>query len=877
MKRNGLVPVTVLFAWLLCTPFLGCNNHHSHFSPGGGTGPQNPPAPFTPHNPGTVHPAYGAVAGGTKVTVVLPLGFVWKAGKSEIYFLDGTGFNPAGKAGGMGFDPKQPWLVTCITPPSVTGDRLVADVVLLPEGGASGGPGWPPGGAVVLSRAYTYVDPIQDPDFGARRTYAFGPMGESVALDFDGDGDTDLAGLNLERRDLIFAVNDGAGGFTPGPVLHLPPAHPDQPAYTGLDADDVDGDGLEDLVVFGQRGYLFLRNDPHAPGTFIQTLSNDFRRGVAGCLAEMIGDLFPDLVIGGVDAVRIFLFDPAAGMFSHIQTHFDTTMVLKEISVADLDGDGDKDVVTLTNDRLVWYPAEGMLNFGPGKFLYLDPPAANAERVSLITPDLNLDGCADAVFTAADTDEVNHPYKEGVIGVALANGTGGFQSPVYTPVPGIGRGLTGALHAAALDFDGDGWTDLAVTAAGWNEVLCFRGAGSGAFALAGRYAAGSLPAYVCVLDGEGDGIADLAVMETRSEAFSYLRGLGTGIPVPLPIQPAAVARGDLDGDGLEDLVVIQETPPMAAVLLNKGAAFETPVVFPVKGGHLTALALVQADGDAFPDLAVTAASAGGGAGQLSLFLNDGTGIFSETQVLSLGAGPSGIRAGDVNNDGIPDLVVSQDKAGRATVFRGDGKGTFALLAHRPGLPGSKGVLLEDLDGDFDLDGVLPSPAHLSLYLLPTDKDGAGILQVIPEKTFLQARGAPITLTALDFDLDGRPDLAANDKDLAHLLLFRNDGFLGFIPYTPIPLRAFAAGVRAMDFDFDYMPDLCTAESGLSGVEFLRNEGGSFHSLFDDPLPVNRFPVRVDLLWMDLNGDVLPDLVVPSRTEKKVSILFNRSQ
>jgi hypothetical protein len=841
-----------------------------------------------------VSPSFGKVSGGEQVNVILPLDFAFDQDSTEVFFIGDSSGNPAAKAKKVEVDPENPWFLTCKTPPSHTGGKQVVHVVLTGSGTrAPPSGGWPPAGSAVLENAYTYIDPLADLDFLARRAYPFGPLVDPQALDYDGDGWMDIVGLVPEKNALVFVKNDGQGEFIRDKFRPLGWNHPKHPNYTGLVAGNVNGDSLDDMVVFGQHGFLLLLNRSTQPGSFEPKLSNDFRRGISGTLKDLNRDGYGDLILGGIDAVRIFGFIPQIQMFTSHPIQLETTLEILGVAAADIDNDGDFDIVSTTETELIWYQELGVGIYGTAQTMPVKSLSSKHGVRRIITADLNMDSNQDVVYTAADRDQASAPYPEGVVGVLLANGAGGFNQPVDYPVTGVGFGLTGATDVETMDVDQDGNPDIMAAVASRNAAVFFKGDGAGGLVPHESFGVGMEPRFLAALDLEKDGVMDLVVSEPGTKRFSFLEGIQMGggdhmpegslfqcgMDIPLDIQPDRIAVLDVNNDGIHDLVAIQRREGMIAILLNDGGGGFTPHQdLPVSGDLLECFCMFQANEneDAYPDIAVVVSNQGN-PGALTVYLNDGNGSFAQKQTQQTAPRPLAVRAGDVNNKGNQDLVLVEFGADSCTVFKGDGSGLFDFFIQRDPIPGPQGVTLADLDNDFDLDAVVPAPGHRSLYLLPSDKDGAGILALVPGKARIQIRTRPTIAEAADFNLDGFPDMAVNGLDESIALILHNDGFLNFTGGAPIPLSGPASSLRAIDINFDHQPDLCVPVPAAAGLDVLLNQNGALSKIGFSPLPVNGFFTDAPPVWVDLNGDVLPDLVMPSHREKKITILFNQSK
>ena len=259
------------------------------------------------------------------------------------------------------------------------------------------------------------------------------------------------------------------------------------------------------------------------------------------------------------------------------------------------------------------------------------------------------------------------------------------------------------MGATAGDIDLDGDLDLFVTNFGPDVLLL--NDGTGAFAdrttQAGvgdpRWTAGAI-----FFDGDGDGDPDLYVTAYVDEDLSNPPWCGRREdgwrsachPDTYPGLPDRYWR-NLGGGLFEDA--------------TESAGLDTLAGHHGKGLGVIA---VDVDGDLDLDLYVANDSV-----ENRLWLNRGDGRFDDGTLLS-GTGVNqrglteagmGLAAGDVDDDGDPDLFVTNFDDESNTLYRNDGDGLFADVTAQAGLdaasrlPVGFGTFMGDLDGDGQLD------------------------------------------------------------------------------------------------------------------------------------------------------------------------------
>jgi hypothetical protein len=377
-----------------------------------------------------------------------------------------------------------------------------------------------------------------------------------------------------------------------------------------------------------------------------------------------------------------------------------------------------------------------------------------------------------------------------------------------------------AGSAAVADLTGNGKLDLVVTNAcqsinkyggcvGIGEIAILLGNGDGTFQPAVTYSSGAYAAVqVAVGDVNGDHIPDLVVANrcmnsdcTGDGAVSVLLGNGDGtFQQPVVYDSGSyyawsVALGDLRNEGKLDIVVVNtyfgaiEYEGSVSVLLSNGdGTFQPAVNYGTGGKYPGSVAIGDLTGSGIPDLIVAEFSTenGGSDGGTGVLLGNGDGTYQPVVTYDSGGEYArSVAIGDLRGNGIPDVVVANERSGNtgrnphgdAGVLLGNGDGSFksAVIcpAHGAGSPsypsiglGSDSVAVADVNGDGIADLLVIELCH---NFKGEDCEGAGQVNVMPgngDGTF----EAPVIysssgyggsgIAVADLNGDGRPDLIA---------------------------------------------------------------------------------------------------------------------
>lgn len=357
-------------------------------------------------------------------------------------------------------------------------------------------------------------------------------------------------------------------------------------------------------------------------------------------------------------------------------------------------------------------------------------------------------------------------------------------------------GVPGNVNAP--DLNADGRPDVATPDFGTDFLSVRINRGDGTFGPLRRYKVGVKPSFVARGDFNRDGKLDLATSNAVSGDVSLLLGNGDGtLRAARSISisaPGSYSNGsfsleavDVNGDGHLDIVTSNSiTNDISIVRGNGNGTFMPAMTFPIAGPHsigILPFALSMDDLDHDGDLDVVT----GGIEAVTVMLNDGRGRFRSTSANHVGLDIACTKIGDLDEDGDPDLVATGTGTLNALVLLNNGAGAFTAGENLFSLGvGPQCFSLADFNGDGHLDmSVVNSASQYGRGVVGVLLgDGTGHFKGDLLKTTYPVQFAPWATDAVDFDGDGKLDLAVANSEPASVSILRGNGNGTFRKQTP---------------------------------------------------------------------------------------------
>jgi len=288
---------------------------------------------------------------------------------------------------------------------------------------------------------------------------------------------------------------------------------------------------------------------------------------------------------------------------------------------------------------------------------------------SLASGDFNEDGHIDLAVT-------NWGSLSGNIVVLINDGAGSFS--LSANLPTADTFYPCPVTILTSDFNNDGHLDLAVGHMRDNSVSLFLGSGDGSFSLPLNFKFGTevivgSTDYLGIMsikagDFNKDGNLDIAAVHSKDSKVFILFGNGngsfiSGTSLPIGSNSRSLVVADINGDGNNDLIAGGQDS-MFVFLGNGNGNFLLKSIFTL--GYLQ-LSFVTVDFNNDGNLDIAAPHFSNNT--LEIMAGEGNGEFTEPLfTLPVGNRPRGVIAPDLNNDTLPDLVVTNQLSNSVSIF-----------------------------------------------------------------------------------------------------------------------------------------------------------------------------------------------------------------
>ncbi len=679
----------------------------------------------------------------------------------------------------------------------------------------------------------TYNEPI------CLSLYTWTPYSVASA-DFDGDDDNDI--LSGSHGRVVWYENvDGLGNF--GVEHEIVTGY--LVAQSVVSA-DLDGDSDYDAVIgYSEFGHPWEDNllawfeNQDGMGNFgeMQVITEDADSVMSVYIADLDGDGDNDIMSASMNDDKIAWYENTDGLGDFSQELIITSVADSAISVysADIDGDGDYDVLSASagDDKIAWYENEnGLGDFGEQQVITQETDGASC----VFSADIDGDGDYDILSSSF--------YDSTIAWYENTDGLGAFgPQQVITLTP------TNAHSVFSTDLDGDGDNDVLVSAVSqsyddeelsrirWYENTD----GLGNFDRQQSFPTDTYrnqSIYYADLDSDDDlDILASFPWEYKIVWYEHTDGLGDYDPYQLIVPSAggakAVFGSDIDGDGDLDIVAASKQDNKVAWYENTDGLeeFGPQNVITTELDDASIVFCIDIDGDEDQDIIAGGYGNNLDDNRIVWFENiDGTGTCGPEQLVTTTVTSySTIFSADLDNDDDNDILVATPSYHQISWYENiDGIGDFSEQhVVDDDLDYVKSVFSIDLDGDGDNDILAASSGDTRIVWYRNN--GSGEFGQPDGVDFLHLAQL---VTSADLDGDGDNDVVGTSRSWfdPYVSWYENtDGEGEFGPRQVLVFDDYdfydIKAVFCADLDSDGDNDIVVGSRSRNDIFWFENEDG----------------------------------------------------
>ncbi|WP_020528645.1 FG-GAP-like repeat-containing protein [Flexithrix dorotheae] len=551
-------------------------------------------------------------------------------------------------------------------------------------------------------------------------------------------------------------------------------------------------------------------------------------------------------------------------------------------AIADLNNNGYEEVVTAFKNK-------DFISIVANDSGFLNPPFVVDTKTEstinhILLDDINNDKFKDIIFS---------DFENNRIGVQINKGDLEFEGPVFFSTGKKPK------KSMAQDFNGDGLNDLVVINEEGNSISLFYFDKEKLLSDPIEISTGAIPNDIEIRDMDGDGFVDLLVVCKNGKMVSIYYGNNNGFSSPVDMlfefNPINIEIDDLDEDGkLDCVIVFAEENQIQIIYGSDNREFEDAEKW-VSTEFFSDLDFVIDDynEDGFKDIMVSSYYHDKRLLKITLFKSDGKRGFKHQTtseewtnhpIIYFGfsdltkIGRKGflmgtpyygkmnqfflneefdfysyreifiwndfnkLDIGDINNDGVFDIVTANFHRDYISIYKGNIDGSFSFIKNYMGIELNRDVGLVDLNNDGLLD-----------ILEKGDDPGYFFNKGNCEFQFINLSESNfnygITTTKVDFNKDGYYDILGLEGVFLNLA---NDSF-----NLAHKFDYYSTDAKPLDFNNDSIIDLVYYNYYLDKITLLSGIGdGTFKNVKEIILK--------DVVYIntgDFNQDGFDDLVV----------------
>jgi len=661
------------------------------------------------------------------------------------------------------------------------------------------------------------------------------------AGDLDLDGDTDIIVVSNRRDKLDWLENDGHQNFTQHTIIDY------AIGINYVETIDLDGDGDIDLVSssFDENRVRWYEN--YGNKVFgVRTIDlQAFGAKWVGA-GDFDGDGDIDVLGGGKPweqpaFIKLYQNDGVQNFTA--QGIGSISDFGKNISISDIDNDGDLDFLTFFNSKVIWMENDSFGNFSLN---IISQAIQGSGTVTAV--DINNDGFIDIVVQSESS--FRRLMNDGMMNFTeffISNTTGNL------------------VQTFAADFEGDGDIDF-VSAHENRQIYFFRNIDNISYDRvilnSGQKVRSTFP-----VDLDSDGFMDIlfggnvgsAGFEVPVLSWHKSDTLGQFVEDTLLSDFIAdyetITLNDFNSDGILDIVATIEHRERIIWFKNDANNNFQESLLSEDNLGLRRIAIRDIDKDSFKDFAIVTEYHD----EVAWLKNSGDTTFSRIEINEIYTSwPRGVAVVDLDTDGDEDVIVAS--IDHFVWYENDGNQSFNLSVMSEVPNAGRQVLPVDVDFDGDLD--LYARSFYGVYYL--ENDGGQMFTL--NNLYVGQNTLHTPVKSADFGADGDSDAVfVNNNGELVLAEYVNGGHFNI----NILANNYSGPFEVVDMNSDMHPDIVILNnySPNNKLFLLQNDGNGQFSSFQI---ADNFRRGLDLKLGDLDADGDIDIALASILDQKLS-------
>lgn len=467
--------------------------------------------------------------------------------------------------------------------------------------------------------------------------------------------------------------------------------------------------------------------------------------------ADIDGDGDKDLLSG--DSYNVKWFENIGGNNTQLVSHKIADFGVKFCSLADIDRDGDSDVVLQSYGTIFWIKNNGLGNFSAPSLLFTTD---NVRSISVI--DFDLDNDLDILYSYSDWNYSGLSWLENTTGQVFTNRIISLNSK------------SRAIYAIDIDRD----NDVDIFSFNNDTQKLERFTNNGAFSFTTQVVTSGRDNDYGTMnfsDIDNDNDLDLIISNSAGytnsiEELNIFKNNGTGnltlfrTLVTNGIGLSYITTKDLDNDNDLDILVSCYNDDKLSWFKNTDGQgnFSTIQVINSKLNGVRAICAYDFDGDSKVDILATSSLDD----KIVLHKNlNGLGTFDAEKILTRSINnPVKSISADIDNDGDKDVITISEGDGKISWYKNlDGIGNFGVqnLVETEFIGFGNVVSIDfDNDGDIDIASGENNSNCCDFFCWYENLDGQG--KFGPRKVISSSLNGVVGLATADLDNDGKNDI-----------------------------------------------------------------------------------------------------------------------